>query len=362
MWFAPSGTPQKKWSNKTVSLTELKTAEGLPQNSILYFSQLTDGRMLLGTGNGLAIYDGISTTIPNSPFNIGAIRGIFKLDEFNYLIQQNSSLLNFNSQTLEFSMRNNTFYGLYHEQNDSLLSIYSGNGISIYPKNGKERYFELFNNFSASLALETNSKAYFYTNDFHLIRFKDNKVSFRQAFNSFPILAFTVLMNDSAQTAILTEDAKLFFVDEKNNMISTSNLPNELLPNEMILDAIQVDDFRLLIHFEKAGFCLWNFKTGDLAQLTLLKQDNSNLESVFITRLFVDEFGIIWLGTDGYGLYYFDPNTQVFSNSRIEYPSLHLKNPLFVSSFYDDTLSNSIWIGTYLRGLVQLNSRSLKTI
>jgi len=145
-------------------------------------------------------------------------------------------------------------------------------------------------------------------------------------------------------------------------MISTSNLPNELLPNEMILDAIQVDDFRLLIHFEKAGFCLWNFKTGDLAQLTLLKQDNSNLESVFITRLFVDEFGIIWLGTDGYGLYYFDPNTQVFSNSRIEYPSLHLKNPLFVSSFYDDTLSNSIWIGTYLRGLVQLNSRSLKTI
>jgi ligand-binding sensor domain-containing protein len=335
-WFNPQQSFLNGKDSKTISVSQLQTSEGLPQNSIMCISQLSDGRLLIGTGNGLVIYNGIQTTIPKSPLNSGATRAFYKVDEFNYLVQQNNSLVSFNTQTLNFSLKIPAIYVLHIQQTDSLLSVISSRGITEYSRNGTENQIEVFTNFVLIQSIFLNDDPFFYSSDQFLIQFKNNKISFKQALTSIPVLAFNYFHQDSTNTAIITKTGDIFFIDNEKQTLTKRNSHFNSFTNNTVISAVQLSETSLLINFEKIGLYIWNFETDQFTSLTLIKQDNPTQSIKYISTLFVDRFGIIWVGTDGYGLYYFNQENQLFSNSKINYPDLHKKKALFVTSFYED--------------------------
>ncbi len=76
-------------------------------------------------------------------------------------------------------------------------------------------------------------------------------------------------------------------------------------------------------------------------------QDPHSLSNNYVRKIFVDRFGIVWIGTLGSGLDRYDPQTGTFSHyQHKEEDSTSLSNN-FVTEIYEDHFGN-LWVGTYL--------------
>jgi len=78
-----------------------------------------------------------------------------------------------------------------------------------------------------------------------------------------------------------------------------------------------------------------------------IQGDKNSISNNYIRKIFVDRFGIVWIGTLGSGIDRFDPTTGEFSHySHSESDSSGLSND-FVTEIYEDHFGN-LWVGTYL--------------
>jgi len=346
---------------KTIQIKQVQTAEGFPQNSILCITEVYDGRLLIGTGNGLVLFDGFETVIPQNSLNSGNIRALFKLDNYTYLVQQNNSLLKFNLQNLSFSIVQKYLFAQFIELQNEGFSIITTDGILEFNKKGEEIRNIKISQLNQTKLVKSATQNLLFSTDNNLIQFTKNKISLEQKMVSKPIYCFDTVVNDTIVSILLTESGNTYLIESNKNAISQYRLPNQLFPNEKILDAHIIRESKIILLFEKFGLFSWDFKTGELISYSLVKQENQQMEMSYISHLYVDKSGKIWIGTDGYGLFYFKPDDQLFSSSKVQYPELHKNSALFVTSFFEDTLTNSVWIGTHLNGLIRLNRENNKT-
>ena len=76
-----------------------------------------------------------------------------------------------------------------------------------------------------------------------------------------------------------------------------------------------------------------------------------------VMSVFKDSKGILWVGTDGDGLYSIAPDYRVINHYKDQdYLGRQLNT---VVSIYEDS-NNDLWIGTYLNGLAKIDRSSLK--
>ena len=74
------------------------------------------------------------------------------------------------------------------------------------------------------------------------------------------------------------------------------------------------------------------------------KQEQNSLSSDYLLSLYQDPQGIIWLGTDGYGVHRYDPKQQQFSHQSTT-SQLHSLSHNFVRSIIKRA-NGEVWIGT----------------
>jgi signal transduction histidine kinase/DNA-binding response OmpR family regulator/streptogramin lyase len=84
-----------------------------------------------------------------------------------------------------------------------------------------------------------------------------------------------------------------------------------------------------------------------------IEQDKNSLSNNYVRKVYVDRFGIVWIGTLGSGLDSFDPATNQFQHYTLKKgDELSLSNN-YVTEIYEDHFGN-LWVGTYL-GLNKFN-------
>ena len=86
------------------------------------------------------------------------------------------------------------------------------------------------------------------------------------------------------------------------------------------------------------------------------KKDKNSLSNNYIRKVFIDRFGIVWIGTLGSGLDRYDVKTNTFTHySKNTQDSISLRSN-YVTEIYEDYFGN-LWVGTY-SGLNKFNRES----
>ncbi len=77
------------------------------------------------------------------------------------------------------------------------------------------------------------------------------------------------------------------------------------------------------------------------------EQDKKSLSNNYIRKIYVDRFGIVWIGTLGSGLDSFDPATNLFQHYTFKKDDDSSLSNNYVTEIYEDHFGN-LWVGTYL--------------
>jgi signal transduction histidine kinase/ligand-binding sensor domain-containing protein/DNA-binding response OmpR family regulator len=78
-----------------------------------------------------------------------------------------------------------------------------------------------------------------------------------------------------------------------------------------------------------------------------IENEPNSLSSNYIRKIYVDRFGIVWIGTLGSGLDRFDPTTNTFKHYTFNKENEFSLSNNYVTEIYEDHFGN-LWIGTYL--------------
>ena len=77
---------------------------------------------------------------------------------------------------------------------------------------------------------------------------------------------------------------------------------------------------------------------------------NNYIGSSCVMAICRDHEGVLWVGTDGDGLYALHPNGK----RKAHYPNILGNEPATIMSIYEDS-KHQLWVGTYLKGVFKMN-------
>jgi len=131
----------------------------------------------------------------------------------------------------------------------------------------------------------------------------------------------------------------------------------ENLPSDGVNDLYVENNSKVYIATNK-GFCLYQTKgkTHEIHDPIGESGFINPLKNIRTTAITADQDGVIWIGTEGYGLYNYIPATQSFFVSKKDASEKQsISSNTILSLFVDKT--NAVWIGTSLGGVNRLNRR-----
>lgn len=138
--------------------------------------------------------------------------------------------------------------------------------------------------------------------------------------------------------------------NELEHFIPDTDQPGSL-PNPVVRAFSKDNNGEIWIGHEQ-GLCRFNRQTKTFESV-VIEHAVKERKRVSIWRMFTDKKGILWLGTDGNGVMYFNPESGEFgSYTKNVMPSS--LNTTVVRSIYEDNLGD-LWIGGYPAGLFHYN-------
>lgn len=316
----------------------IRYEKGLSQNTVQCILQDRFGFLWFGTWDGLNKFDGYNYTVFN----------------------EESGLSNQNIQAIV-------------EDRDGLLWIGTEDGLNCYDRETKEieiflhdyrNQNSLISNRVRTLMADTENNIWIGTNR-GISVFNKNTRQFKN---------YQHIIND--QNSLSSSWINDIFQDSKGNIwIATYRGLNRYLPkrdafqqmksgstfsclaNAALLSVKEINDQTLVVG-GLSGLFFVNFKSNSCRHYTSLPGLNDAATPSVINTLFVDNEGLLWIGTDGQGVAVYNPNSVEFvhfSNDPSDRTSLSNNR---VYSIYQDR-TGILWIGTF-NGLNKYDRNSSK--
>ncbi|MDP1676361.1 MAG: two-component regulator propeller domain-containing protein [Bacteroidota bacterium] len=337
--------------------------QGLPQNSIYAIHQDKKGFLWVGTGDGLAQFDGyFFHSYRHSP--------LFSQSLSNNFIRciaedaEGEIWLGLNNGLDILSPSTGSFYSLTSSLTESIrqTGIWSSSlcfdgiktmwyisnrdlfAIDVRTKNIR-RYTE---SVTTRRGLEGNPKRMFVDLNNQLCVFTEN--SFYQynaesdSFTKRPLKNFTGY--SSVKKAYQATNGFVWILTENNGVFIADVGYGSILGHA--LNNISMSD----LYGDKNGGILVSTNTGtiylfsnDGTTHTQLFDNHGNGESPFtINKIFCDQSGNIWIGTDGDGIKKYSPHTNKFNTFSHEPHSSNSLSGNFIKSIYEDHIGH-LWFG-----------------
>ena len=134
---------------------------------------------------------------------------------------------------------------------------------------------------------------------------------------------------------INNHEIKQFFINQNYGKIGNNNIINSFeIINDSILWVTTMDN----------GLVEYNIRSDEKTYYNTTTSNN-NFDFNGFLSIYKDNQGIIWLGSNGMGLYYYNPQSSMFitaSNLNTHKPTLHIKS---VRTIYK--IKNHLYVGGY---------------
>lgn len=318
----------------------LNTSQGLSSSTCVEIFQDNGGFLWFGTNGGLDKYDGytfqVNRHILNNPNSISnsRINALQEDKHHNLWVGTDDGLNVFNSNKEIFvrvplfnnKLSKDVINALLFDEDTNCLWVATNNGL-IKIMIGDDK--EIFN--------YSNIKTHHYLN-------------INGNINSISNNSITGIIKDSKdQIWFVTNDDYLNKYNKKNNQFERViiNIPSPKKFDHISKSVIIDKDGDFWIGNNLSNLVFWNRKINEFQTISLVNKD------VTIFDIFQDSNDVIWIATDGEGLYLLDKKTKHITH--IEHNPL---NPFSLpnnqpSKIFEDN-KGVFWIGSYNKGVSKL--------
>lgn len=275
---------------------------GLADPAVISICQDSLGRIWFGTENGISIYDGTSflSIKPGEDINLKGSK-IYDL---------------ICSKTGDVFIRTNEGIGLYNSKTGKIYTIYNSSPGAIYMKNGQVYILD-------------NSKLYEWD-------FNDSKVKLKKTYPFSNISRY-----------IQTATGYTFIVCNEGLMCGKNDTDfKKIINNNDIYSIYEAKDSTIWVGSREDG--LFRIKNNKIKIYNAENSSSIGFHSNDVREITQDREGNLWFGTFN-GLYMYSYNDNKFTS----YLRSDIKGSLTHSSIYSVFMDNSgiLWIGTYYGGV-----------
>jgi ligand-binding sensor domain-containing protein/class 3 adenylate cyclase/predicted metal-dependent HD superfamily phosphohydrolase len=304
----------------SIKFGHLGLKEGLSQSDVLAIKQTKNGLLWFGTQDGLNSYNGF---------------------EFNV----------YSHDLLDSLSISNSFIHVILEENDTLLWIGTENGLNIFNTNLQSftNIFSttVFNNKKINVwtLVNDSNKTLWVGTDNALFKvnketYKTEKVNLQLSTDAKQIQIRKLLLVKQHLLLIATEGNGLILYDTQTEESRQFYMGNSLLKSDVIWDLHEDSGGKIGIATNKGV----NFFEVEKKRITSMKVLDDVIGSKVIKTIFEDRSGIIWIGTEGNGLYKLKSlsNVDLYVYDANQNTSLNSNK---INTIYEDAFG-IIWIGT----------------
>ncbi|MCL6219712.1 hybrid sensor histidine kinase/response regulator transcription factor [Zunongwangia pacifica] len=190
-----------------------------------------------------------------------------------------------------------------------------------------------------------------------LFKYNHTQDEFIQIENSQKLPVKSLLINAEAEVMVGTDGKGLWLYDPATDKIQENDfsIANFDFTKTKIHSIIQDEANNFWLGIYQKGALLVPDKANNFDYIGYQSVKNNIIGSNSIASLIKDNEGILWVGTDGDGLYGINKDKE--QTYHIE--TKRQQGSVSVMSLFEDS-NDQVWVGTYLKGLAKLNRKSKK--
>ncbi len=348
------------------NLKQLSNRDGLSNSAILSICQDNERFLWFGSCDGLNMYDGTKIQLYKPTYNNpnalsgNLIEGIMESENGILWIATNHGLnrLNKKNNTIEY---HNEFQGKYHwakTTENEVFAIHENNRMDYYHKEKKSfiscEMKGINNADTKHFFIDNRNLMWIITNDGIVnnfeITFQDSIPQFKRLESPIHNEGILYAFQEKEFAYLIDINYNFFELNthtEKKTLIM--NLRSLILENGIVSSIIRDDD-DYMIGFQTNGlFCLKNTPENEV------KYHAERIEIYCgVFSLCKDDVqGIIWIGTDGQGVYMFSRNSFSIRSTTFENLPYRIEKP--VRALLLDKEKN-LWMGTKDDGILMIKN------
>ncbi|UJH90802.1 hypothetical protein LZ575_18955 [Antarcticibacterium sp. 1MA-6-2] len=247
--------------------------------------------------------------------------------------------------------------GIFEDSHENLWALSQDRGLFKITKNNKiHEYFhenEYETNIS-SIAEDEKGDLYVGSLTKGLFKYDRGKQKFIIIEDSENLPVKSLFVTDNNEILVGTDGMGLKIYDPVKNKMSLNDfsIANFDFTKTKIHSVIQDEANNLWLGIYQKGALLIPDKTNNFGYIGYQSLNKNIIGSNSVISVFKDNQDVLWVGTDGDGLY----GITNLNNQEFHLDSNGSRSSASIMSIYQDS-ENDLWIGTYLNGLAKLDRK-----
>jgi len=306
---------------------------------------------------------------------VGTSKGLYQFDrstkKFKKCLQQLKDKYNFTAivfKSITEDKDSNLWIGTSQSENGGLIQVRDEKVLNIYQHNPSDAT-SLSNNNIYFLFADSKNNLWISTKGGCLDKLNKNSGTFTHYSSIHSDLNlqstdYINMMDEDSEGNLWLGSANglIIFNPAKNTTSRVMNNPNDnrtLLSNN--LAAIYIDELGIVwIGSRFGGIDIFEKQFNTFKHYKYIPESNNSLSFNNVSSFAEDRNGNIWIATDGGGLNYFNPVTKKFIGYNINNKEIGLPNNKTVSLLIDR--DNILWVGVWLGGIVKFRIEGSRLI
>lgn len=261
----------------------------------------------------------------------------------------------------EFFIPSSMIHDLYEDKNQNLWVLTQDKGLwRIDAKNNIKQFFlakEHLTNITG-ICEDKQGDLFVGTLNFGLFIYNRAEQKFDAFDTSIPLPIKKLYLDKNNKILVGTDGMGLYIFDPAKKKLSVANfnVSNFDFSMSKVHSILEDRAGNLWLGLYQKGILLLPPKENNFNYLGFQSVNNNVIGSSCVMSVYKDKKNILWVGTDGDGLYGISEKNKKEFHYNIEKNGF---GRLTIMCVFEDS-NNDLWIGTYLHGLAKLNKNTQK--
>ena len=251
---------------------------------------------------------------------------------------------------------------IYQDKNGHLWVLTPESGLyRINAKNQASAFFQNAELRSTLSAVVQDVEGTIYVGSYTkgLFKYDIQTSTFRSIPNTQKYVIHSLFINSRGELLVGTDGDGLYIYNPKEEVLAPYQITIARFDasKSKVHEIIEDNSHNIWLGLYQKGVVIIPEKKNNFNYIGYESNTLDIIGSNCVMSVFKDSEGILWVGTDGDGLYSIGPDQRVLKHYKNEKSSGKQLNT--VVSIFEDS-NHNLWIGTYLNGLAKIDRKSLK--